>query len=96
MERLYKTIQNYHHERDLLLKCTGMTRVVRLLDYGETHVNTNDLYSAVFYLIFELADNDIRAHVHRQEKGNIGHLLQLMHQVTVASQQLHENRTSGY
>ena len=50
MERLYKTIQNYHHERDLLLKCTGMTRVVRLLDYGETHVNTNDLYSAVFYL----------------------------------------------
>ena len=55
MERLYKTIQNYHHERDLLLKCTGMTRVVRLLDYGETHVNTNDLYSAVFYLILGLS-----------------------------------------
>lgn len=89
MERLYKSIQNYFHERDLLQRCTGMNRVVRLLDCGETHVNTNDQYSAVFYLIFELADSDIRAHVHRQEKDNIGHLLQLMHQVTVASQQLH-------
>lgn len=89
MERLYKSIQNYYHERDLLQKCTGMSRVVRLLDCGETHVNTVDQYSAVFYLIFELADSDIRAHVHLHDRDDFGHLLQLMHQVTVASQQLH-------
>ncbi len=89
MDRLFDTIQNFRHELGLLQRCTGMSRVVRLLDYGEAHVNPNEPFSAVFFLIFELASNDIRAHVQSQDDDNIGHFLLLMHQVTVALQQLH-------
>ncbi|MCZ0937634.1 MAG: hypothetical protein OXJ55_03295 [Caldilineaceae bacterium] len=93
-DKLYETIQNFRHERQLNQICESMTRVVRLLDSGETHVDPADPYSAVFYLIFELADSDIRAHVSRQDQDDVGHLLQLMHQVSVASQQLHSAKIS--
>lgn len=89
MDKLYETIQNFRHERDLLAGCVGMSRVISLIDSGEAHINAQNQYEVVFYLIFELADSDIRAHVNNKENANIGQLLLLMHQVTVALQQLH-------
>ena len=89
MDSLYEMIQKYRHERDLLQKCAGMSRIVRLLDCGETHINTSDPFSAVHYLIFELADSDIRAHVGHQENTDFVWTLQMMHQTTVGLQQLH-------
>ncbi len=69
-----------------------MNRVVNLIDSGETRTSSNSPYEVVYYLIFELADSDIRAYVQHEDNYNIGHLLLLMHQVTVALQQLHSDK----
>ena len=92
MDKLLDTIQRYRHELNLLQSCAGMSRVVRLLDWGETRISTPNPYDVVYYLIFELAECDIRVHVNHQENNKIFHQLQLMHQITVALQQLHNKQ----
>ena len=89
MNDLYAKIQGYYFERDLLRRCIGMSRVVSLLDSGEIHINPNDRYEVVHYLIFELADGDVRPYVGYRDATNIPKVLQMMHQATVGLKQLH-------
>lgn len=92
MNKLLGAILTYQHELSLLQECDQLTRVVRLIDHGETHADPKDAFSSVFYLIFELAECDIRSHVKKHDHRNIAHLLDLMHNTTVAIQQLHNRQ----
>lgn len=56
----------YEHERDILYVCRDrrMSKVVIALDHGSVQLpGTTNLDGQVFYLIFEMANGDIRGQV---------------------------------
>ena len=92
MCRLRNTIQNFDHEQSLLEKCAGLSRVVNLIDSGDTHTNPDNVYEVAYYLIFEQADGSVATLMADLADINIGDSLLLMHQTTVALQQLHNEK----
>ena len=92
VDRLRKTIQNFDHEQDLLEKCAGLSRVVNLIGSGDTHTNPDNDYEVAYYLIFERADGSVATLMADQADFTVGDSLLLMHQTTVALQQLHNRQ----
>ena len=90
-EETYKVTKAYLYERDMLLQCQGkgLNHIVRILDHGKKRLDDNDPFSLVQYLILEKADTDIRPFVGHKEKSKLAWTLKMMHQATVATQQLH-------
>lgn len=86
---LLVTLLNFEHERNLLEMCARQSRVIDLLDSGDVHTDPENKYAVAYYLIFEWADDSVTTYMRNQEESNVGQLLQLMHQVTVALQQVH-------
>ena len=81
----------YMHERDLCRKCTQrrMSHVVNVLADGIIVIDsTNPAGSSVPYLIFELADGDIRSQL---VNFDIAFCLRSLHHVAIGLQQLHGN-----
>ena len=81
----------YNFERDILEKCKSkrLSRIVRVLDSGTLPSQEGDPSSVVQYLIFELADRDIRSFVDWGQTFETAWALRIMHQATAALQQLH-------
>lgn len=81
----------YNFERDLLKKCRSrrLNRVITVLDDGKIQAREDDQRSAVQYLIFELADSDIRALVRFEKQLDHAWILRTLHGVTAALAQLH-------
>ena len=81
----------YNFERDVLAKCSakGLSRIVRVLDFGTIPPEAGDPSSVVQYLILELADHDIRSFVKWAQVFETAWTLRIMHNVTVALRQLH-------
>ena len=82
---------SYNFERDLLEKCKSndLSRIVKILDSGKLIPEEEDLSNVVQYLIFELADKDIRAVVDFGKNFETAWVLRTMHQTAAALQQLH-------
>lgn len=78
-------------ERSILDHCRGnnMDRVVTALDYGESQIKTENQTDYVFYLIFEVADGDMRKHVTKQGEMSLLWSVTTLHNLFVASNQLH-------
>ena len=81
----------YNFERDILEKCRarGLSRVVRVLDASTLPAQNGDPSSVVQYLIFEMADGDIRSVANFRRVFETAWALRTMHQTAVALQQLH-------
>ena len=81
----------YNFERDVLAKCSakGLSRIVKVLDFGTIQPHSADPSSVVQYLILELADHDIRSFVEWGQVFQTAWTLRIMHNVTVALRQLH-------
>ena len=81
----------YNFERDLLEKCQShrLSRIVRVLDAGTLPSTAGDAASVVQYLVFELADGDIRSFVRIDTELDVAWSLRMMHHVTAALRQLH-------
>ena len=79
----------YNFERDILEKCKSrrLSRIVTVLDSGT--LQKGDPSSVVQYLIFELANDDIRSFVGWERAFDAAWALRTMHQATAALQQLH-------
>jgi len=88
-------ITSAHSFEALLLKiCEGekMDRVVIALESGQASVGVN-LQDKAPYLIFELADGDVRRRVQRvNDSLRLSWWLHAMHQISVGLQQLHSRR----
>jgi serine/threonine protein kinase len=91
LQVLNRVSSEFMYERDLLEACAGrnMDRVVRAITSGEYLVDPADPTSIVFYLIFHLADGDIRAAHDASEHLDLGRIFRSLHDVAVAIQQLH-------
>ena len=81
----------YNYERALLRKCKTkrLSRVVLAIDDGKIVLDRTDPSSVVQYIIFELADGDIRAYLDQHTKIDAAWILRTMHHATSAIRQLH-------
>ena len=81
----------YIFERNLLEKCKtkGLSRIVRVLDSGKLPAASGDPSGVVQYLIFELAECDIRSYININNNLDTAWSLRTLHQVAVALRQLH-------
>ena len=91
LRALQQVTTEYTWERDLLKACSdgGMNRVVRALDDGEYLLDPQDVSSIVFYLIFDLAEGDIRVLHDLSDRLDVGRSFHSLHDVAVGVQQLH-------
>ncbi len=82
---LYAMTQAFNFERDVLLKCRGADRVVRVLADGKVVVAGQ----TVQYLIFELANGDVRSQANVSKRFNLAFALRALHHVATGLSQLH-------
>ena len=78
-------------ERNLLKKCesNNLSRIVRVLSDGKLAATADDPSTVVQYLIFELADGDIRSAMKFSEQIDNAWTLRTIHQIAAALRQLH-------
>jgi serine/threonine protein kinase len=84
----------YNFERDLLNKCRNrkMNRVVTPLADGNINVKGNvGPNNTVCYLIFELAEGDIRKHRQQMKQFDLAWCLRSLHNTAVGLSQLHKS-----
>ena len=81
----------YNFERSVLDKCkfNSLSRIVRVLDSGTLPPRAGDPSSVVQYLIFELANADIRSFVDWGQAFETAWALRTTHRAAAALQQLH-------
>lgn len=88
---LEKLTSRFNYERELLEKCRtrNLSRIVTVLDAGKVDARSGDPSSVVQYLIFELANGDIRSAVNFGKELDEAWILRSLHGITAALQQLH-------
>lgn len=90
---LLELTEGFVYERDLLEHCRvgGLTRVVRSLDHGTVHVEGfgDGVAATVQYLIFELAEGDVRKKLALFDDIEVAWALRSLHHVAVGLRQLH-------
>lgn len=84
-QELLKLTQAYVHERDLVARCKRMDRVVTGLTDGSVTVGGE----VVQYLVFELADCDIRRFLDLSKAVEEAWILRALHHVATGLRQLH-------
>lgn len=91
LQRLQTAIQAHTIERDMLQHCRGnnMDRIVLALDFGEAMLTLTGSKEPIFYLVFELAECDVRVHVDRRTQFKQSWTFGALHDLSVAIQQLH-------
>jgi serine/threonine protein kinase len=96
LERTSAAIQAHTFERKILEHCKGnnMDRVVVAVDFGDTVITHTHGREPIFYLIFELAECDVRVQVDRQNRFDLAWTLSALHDLAVAIQQLHKGDVS--
>jgi serine/threonine protein kinase len=75
-------------ERFLHEQCGRLSRIVRTLGSGTINVDGSPL-GIVEYIVFELADKDVRHQLSIVDRSDITFRLQLLHHVSTALRQLH-------
>jgi serine/threonine protein kinase len=92
MKELEKAVKSFNFEVEVLDLCSSMRRIVRALSHGVID-NANVPFGKLYYLLFELAEADVRLHVMDGGSGNvsakIAWSMRSLHQIAAALQQLH-------
>jgi serine/threonine protein kinase len=96
VDRLKAFADAYVYERDLLRTCRNrrLSRVIRLLDFGELEVPEAGVLRQVPYLILELAEGDIRSHQSKLAEFDLAWVLRTMKHATQGIEQLHYAHTT--
>ena len=80
----------FHYERELVEKCEGLSRVVRVIDGGSAKVEGSP--SPIFYLVFEVAECDLREQAELSKRFDVAFRMRVLHHTAVGLQQLHSVR----
>lgn len=92
IEAVSRLTTAYMYERDILLHCRDnrLSKVVVAIEHGEVQVPNYDAMSGrVFYLIFHLADGDVRRQVTMKDRHNDVWCAKALHDVAVGMFQVH-------
>lgn len=81
----------FNFERDVLDLCrgNGMDRVVASITDGKVQIGGAPAGGVVQYLIFELADGDIRSHLTKTTESSLAWKLRSLHHMATGLMQLH-------
>jgi len=81
----------YNFERDLLSKCRDakLDRIIKAIGEGRIVIPGTPAGGVVQYLIFELADGDIRSHLAAVGRLELAWTLRCLHHVATGLKQLH-------
>ena len=84
-------LRAFNFERDLLYRCGNrrLSRIVLALDDGAITVSDVQGPSTVQYIIFELADGDVRSQIGPADDLDVAWALRSLHQAAVGLEQLH-------
>lgn len=88
---LNQLTREFLFERDLCLACAekAFDHVVVAIDHGTYVQSSGNPLTTIQYIIFELADGDIRKHLMTFENIDVAFALRALHNVAVGLQQLH-------
>jgi len=91
LDQLHDFTSAFVFERDLLADCGNrkMSRVIRMIDDGQVQVPEAGIWSEVPFLIFELAEGDIRAFQARLEDFDCAWAFRVMKHALEGVSQLH-------
>ncbi len=79
----------YLFEKAICEKCNRLSRIARAIDAGSLVLCKGQPHTKVEYLIFELAERDIRAHMDDLRKLDLLFLMKTLHHVATGLSQLH-------
>lgn len=93
VEILYEQTQAYKYERDILLLCKSkrLSKVATILDEGECYLSSFTI-SNVPFLVFELAEMDVRHKLSFARSLDTAWKLQSLHDIAVGLRQLHSTK----
>ena len=85
--------QSFQFERDLVAECTrrNLRNVVRGVDHGVVEVGNGPL-RPVNFLVFEVADGDVRDHLDAMADFDVAWAMRVIHNVAKGLRQLHALR----
>jgi serine/threonine protein kinase len=86
---LQRMTEAYNFERDVVAACRGMDRVIRAIADGKTKIEGANAGGIVEYIIFELADGDIRSHLSQVGEFELSWKLRCLQHVATGLKQLH-------
>ena len=93
MKRLSEMSKNHQFECDILNICSGMDRVIKILESGELPPPPEmPIPIPIPYILLELAHGDARKFVVRSNKIDDAWRLKVLHNIAVGLQQLHEKQ----
>jgi serine/threonine protein kinase len=78
-------------ERDLLYKCKEkhLSKIVTPLEHGQVSFLGQPSFNNVFYIIFEMADANLRNQIARMKIFDLAWILRSLHHTAIALEQLH-------
>lgn len=90
-KKLQELTEAYNFEVELLEKCKRrfFDRVVTSIEKGKIYIEENNEFSVVEFIIFELAEGDVRKFLDFSEAMDIVGRLQILHHVATGLKQLH-------
>jgi serine/threonine protein kinase len=86
---LQRMTEAYNFERDVVAACRGMDRVVWAIADGKTRVEGGEAGGIVEYIIFELADGDVRSHLAQISDVEVAWKMRCLHHIATGLKQLH-------
>jgi serine/threonine protein kinase len=80
-------------ERDLLYKCKEkhLSKIVTPLEHGQLSFPGQPAFNNVFYIIFEMADSNLRSQIARMKVFDLAWILRSLHHTAIALEQLHKS-----
>lgn len=92
-DQMYLATSAYIYEREILKKCVNkkLDKIIKAYTFGEYNDSTN-LYNKISYIIFELADYDVRKFLFQLELLDYAWVIRSLHSITIGIKQLHTNK----
>jgi eukaryotic-like serine/threonine-protein kinase len=80
-------------ERDLLFKCKNhhLSKIVTPLENGQYLFEGQPAFMSVYYIIFEMADTNLRSHIAKMANFDLAWILRSLHHTAVGLEQLHKS-----
>jgi len=80
-------------ERDLLYKCkeNHLSKIVTPLGHGQVTFEGQPSFYNVYYIIFEMADSNLRNQIAKMQVFDLAWILRSLHHTAVALEQLHKS-----
>jgi len=82
----------YVFEKKICQKCAHLSKIARALDSGVIDVDSSTPFSKVEYLIFELAEEDVRSHLDAAQNLDAVFAVRTLHHVATGLKQLHTSQ----